>query len=421
MKERETMSKLKYRQGVAAMVLNNQCQILICQRSNDNQYYQLPQGGIKKGENAKTALLRELKEEIGTNNVEILAKLPDKTCYIWPDKLRYSSKYDGQEHQWYIVRLKDGESLETSKEFSRFRWVPFTQFLEHVSPHRRDSYQKVLDMIQKSNFSIGAMNLAGGKTTGQYFEELVGILRRLRQPNDGCPWDLKQTHESIRPYLIEETYEVVEAIDKKDMAALKEELGDLLLQIVFHSQLEAEAGLFTIDDVLQYLNDKMIRRHPHIFGTIEAKHSDTVLKNWEEIKKNERKGKKRDSILDGIPTSLPALLRARRVQERAQSVGFDWDSIDPAMDKVREEVEEFAEVCQEGIQAKIEDEMGDIFFALVNTARFVNVDPEKALEKTIQKFMKRFRYIERKLAERAIKLSDATLAEMDAIWEEAKE
>lgn len=253
---------------------------------------------------------------------------------------------------------------------------------------------------------------------GDKFQELVNIMKKLRHPENGCPWDLEQTHVSIRPYLIEETYEVAEAIDDGNMAKLKEELGDLLLQIVFHSQMEAEKDVFTIHDVIQHINDKMIRRHPHIFGNREAKDAATVLKNWEEIKKQECQH--RTSILDGIPKHMPALLRARRIQERVGSVGFDWQDIDPAMDKLKEEVDEFAHNCKHGSLDEIEDELGDMLFALVNIARFVNVDPEKALNRTNQKFMDRFRYIEEKLGGSGKELSEYTLEEMDAVWDEAK-
>ncbi len=262
------------------------------------------------------------------------------------------------------------------------------------------------------------MNQPNPNHAGETFQELVDIMKRLRRPKDGCPWDLKQTHASIRPYLIEETYEVAEAIDNNDMASLKEELGDLLLQIVFHSQMADEAEAFSVKDVIGHINEKMIRRHPHIFGDVQADDAATVLKNWEEIKKQEKEA--RTSILEGIPVHLPALLRARRLQERAQSVGFDWENIDPAMDKLREEVDEFAHVCANGTPAEIEDELGDMFFALVNIARFVEQDPEKALNMTNKKFMTRFQCIEKKMDEQGKKLSDATLAEMDVFWEEAK-
>lgn len=410
------MAKKKYRQGVAAIVLNNNDEVLIGQRRTDPTHYQFPQGGIKKGESAEDALRRELREEIGTEQVDILHKLTDKTGYVWPKYLRKKSKFDGQQHQWFVVRLQETAKLSPSKEFSAFRWVAFDEILNHTSPVRHEVYREV--MIQLSRAPLHLFASSRDTTPGEAFSELVAIMQRLRNPDGGCPWDLEQTHASIRPYLIEETYEVAEAIDKNDMTALKEELGDLLLQIVFHSQMEAEVDTFTIVDVIEHINEKMIRRHPHIFGTIEANDAATVLRNWEEIKKSE--GKKRDSILEGIPVGLPALLKARRVQERVSSVGFDWKDVDPAMDKVREEVEEFAHVCQQGDADAIEDELGDLFFALVNVARFVEVDPEKALERTVRKFMKRFRHIERTLTAQGIELSDATLEEMDVIWEKAK-
>jgi len=415
------MSNWRYRQGVAAVVLNQDNNILICQRADQPDHYQFPQGGVKKGEEYRTGLLRELKEEIGSDHVEILMELPEKTRYLWTDqssKKRY--KYDGQEHQWFVVRLRHGETLSRSKEFSEFRWVPYSRFLDSTSPERREVYGQVLEMI---NFCALSQlqepeKVKEKKSAGEYFEELVRIMEKLRDPEKGCPWDLEQTHESVRPYLIEETYEAVEAIDRNDMDALKEELGDMLLQILFHSRMESEVGGFTIIDVIRHISEKMVRRHPHVFGDTLASDSRTVLKNWEKIKKSERGD--RSSILDGIPAGMPALLKARRMQERAKSVGFDWQEIDPAMDKVREEIEEFFDVCRKQDQDKIEDELGDIFFALVNISRFVNVDSEKALERTVRKFSKRFRYIEKKLGEKGIALSDSTLEEMDKIWDEAK-
>ena len=250
------------------------------------------------------------------------------------------------------------------------------------------------------------------------FQKLVDIMKRLRNVDNGCPWDLKQTHTSIRPYLIEETYEVVDAIDSNDMAKLKEELGDLLLQIVFHSQIESENSVFAISDVIQHINEKMIRRHPHIFGNISAPDAETVLKNWEEIKKTE--GQQRNSLLDGIPRHMPALLKARRIQERASTVGFDWGSIKPVIDKINEEINEFMAVYETDQPDSVEDELGDIFFALVNLCRFSQVDPEKALNRTNDKFIKRFQVIEKELEKQGKKFSETTLEEMDEIWNQAK-
>lgn len=247
------------------------------------------------------------------------------------------------------------------------------------------------------------------------FDELVNIMRRLRG-DDGCPWDREQDHKSIRPYLVEETYEVIEAIDEENYEKIKEELGDLLLQIVFHAQMAEEKNRFNIDDVINHIVKKIKARHPHVFKSTKVKDSKEVLKNWEQIKMTEG----RSSVLDGVPRELPALLKATRIQEKAARVGFDWDEIDSVFAKVEEELAEFRAAYKEKDKEKIEDELGDMFFALVNLSRFLDANPEDALRGTIDKFVKRFRYIERKLEERGLKPSEVTLEEMDKIWEEAK-
>lgn len=247
------------------------------------------------------------------------------------------------------------------------------------------------------------------------FDELVSIMRRLRG-NDGCPWDKEQDHKSIRPYLVEETYEVIEAIDEDNYDKLKEELGDLLLQIVFHAQMAAEVNRFNIDDVISHIIQKIKLRHPHVFKSTKVKDSKEVLKNWEQIKLSEG----RESVLDGVPKDLPALLKAARIQEKAARVGFDWDQIDAVFAKVEEEMAEFRHAYKEHDKEKIEDELGDMFFALVNLARFLETNPEDALRGTINKFIKRFQYIEKELEARGLNPSQVTLEEMDKIWEEAK-
>lgn len=249
------------------------------------------------------------------------------------------------------------------------------------------------------------------------FERLVGIMARLRSEN-GCPWDREQTHESLRPYLIEEAYEVLEAIDRKDDTALCEELGDLLLQVVFHARLAAEASRFTIDDVANAVNDKLIRRHPHVFGDVDAKTASEVLVNWEKIKQSEGQGKR--SILDGLPDHLPALLKAYRIQEKAARAHFDWDDVQDVFDKVQEEIEELREAHASENKKALEEEFGDLLFSLVNLARHLKVTPEDALRRTIQRFADRFRYIETALERNGERLEDATLQRMDALWEEAK-
>ncbi len=247
--------------------------------------------------------------------------------------------------------------------------------------------------------------------------ELIDIMSALRGEK-GCPWDKDQTRESLKPFIVEEAYEVLEAIDEKNPEAIKEELGDLLFQIVFQCQIAREKGEFDMADVLDKIAKKMIGRHPHVFGDADYKTSEEVLVHWEAQKK--REGKQRDSILDGVPKTLPSLLRAHRVQDRASRVGFDWERIEDVLPKLDEELAEFREALQRKNAGEIEDELGDIFFVLVNISRFVGINPEDALRKTISKFISRFRYIEMAAADGGKTLSDMSLAEMDALWNEAK-
>lgn len=248
-------------------------------------------------------------------------------------------------------------------------------------------------------------------------DELVKIMAALRGEN-GCPWDKEQTRESLKPFIVEEAYEVLEAIDEKKPEAVREELGDLLFQIVFQCQIAKELGEFDMPDVIKKIGEKMIARHPHVFGDAEYKTSDEVLVHWEAQKK--REGKQRESVLDGVPKTLPSLLRAHRIQDRASRVGFDWDKVEDVLLKLEEELEEFRLALKAKRQEEIEDELGDIFFVLVNISRFVGINPEDALRKTISKFISRFRYIEMAASEQGKNLSDMTLAEMDALWDEAK-
>lgn len=250
------------------------------------------------------------------------------------------------------------------------------------------------------------------------FEKLIDIMSTLRGER-GCPWDKEQTRESLKPFLVEETYEVLEAIDEGDPSKIKEELGDLLFQIIFHCQIAKERNEFDMHDVIEKITEKMVGRHPHVFGDASYETSEEVLKQWEERKKEE--GKSRESILEGIPKELPSLLRAHRIQARAARVGFDWEKIEDVVKKLDEEIDEFREALIKKDQAGIEDELGDIFFVLVNISRFVGVNPEDALRKTISKFISRFRYIEMKASESGKRLSDMTLQEMDELWDEAKE
>lgn len=247
---------------------------------------------------------------------------------------------------------------------------------------------------------------------------LVQIAATLRGEH-GCVWDKEQTFASVKPLLLEESYEVLEAIDEDDRNHLKEELGDLLFQIIFLSQLSAEEDKFTIVEVIETICAKLIRRHPHVFGKETATSSQEVLARWEQIKQSEGK-KPRESVLDGVPRRLPGLLRAHRLQEKAARVGFDWEHADQVLDKVREEVTEFEDAFYRKNTQEMEDELGDILFALVNMARFIKVDPDRALSRSIARFISRFQLIEKKARERGKVLQEMSLQEMDELWEEAK-
>lgn len=251
------------------------------------------------------------------------------------------------------------------------------------------------------------------------FDKLVQLMARLRGP-DGCPWDRKQTTASLKPFLIEECYEVVDALDDGDPEKIREELGDLLFQIIFHARIAEEQGAFTIKDVIETNVEKMTRRHPHVFGEEKLETDKEVLANWEEIKKKEKGYRDRKSILEGVPRDLPSLLRAHRLQERAARVGFDWKHLNEALPKLDEELAEFKESLKKEDAAGIEEELGDVFFTLVNISRFLGVNPEEALRKTISKFIDRFRYIEEAAETAGRKLNDMTLEEMDRLWEESK-
>ena len=246
------------------------------------------------------------------------------------------------------------------------------------------------------------------------FDRLIEIMRRVKAE---CPWDKKQTHESIRQYLIEETYEVIDAIDEKDDASLVEELGDLQCQILFHSLLAEEREKFNLADVCNSIADKLVRRHPHVFGETKVNNSDEVLQNWEHIKMKE--GRK-NSVLDGVPKELPALIKAYRIQNKAGRVGFDWDNITDVVDKISEELTELKHSIEKENKDEVEDELGDLLFSIVNFARKFRINPEDALRKTIRKFVHRFRFIEKSLNEQGINIQDATLEEMDRLWEDAK-
>jgi tetrapyrrole methylase family protein/MazG family protein len=259
------------------------------------------------------------------------------------------------------------------------------------------------------------------KTAGEKFQQLVGIMARLRAPG-GCPWDREQTFDSIKPYTLEETYEVLDAIDRRNWNDLAEELGDFLLQAVFYAQMASEQELFRIEDALDAINRKLTRRHPHVFGDETAQSADDVLKIWGEVKAAEKrdKGKVEEGLLNSVPRTLPALVEAQQIASRAAHAGFDWENPEQVIEKLHEELAELDEARRHASQDELEDEIGDLLFVLVNLARFVKVDPEQALRGTNAKFRKRFGFIERKLAERGKKLEDSNIQEMEALWQEAK-
>lgn len=252
----------------------------------------------------------------------------------------------------------------------------------------------------------------------QTFDTLREIIAELRGPN-GCPWDKKQTHQSLKKYLIEEAYEVLEAIDEEDDDHLVEELGDVLLQVMLHAQIGEDEGWFSVDDVIRTLSEKMVRRHPHVFGSVDVEDAEEVVVNWEEIKKQE-KGHVRASVLSGIPKSVPQLMRAYELQKKAGKVGFDWEDVQPMMDKVLEEWKEFQQEVVKMDEEKMLGEFGDILFACVNIARHYKINPEEALYTTNEKFMRRFLYMEAKVAEMNKEMQELTLEQLDALWEEAK-
>jgi tetrapyrrole methylase family protein/MazG family protein len=252
----------------------------------------------------------------------------------------------------------------------------------------------------------------------QSFDKLVEILERLRDPVSGCPWDLKQTPLSLIPNFIEELYECVEAIEEEDNVSLSEELGDLMLHIVFQCQIASEEKSFNVEDVLNKINSKLVRRHPHVFGELDLNDADAVKMNWERIKKVEKTD--RISVLEGIPRALPGLIYAQRTQEKAASVGFDWQDHKPVMDKLHEEIAELNEALELDDQDKIREEVGDLLFTLVNLARKLHMDSETVVKETTRKFTKRFQYIEEHYRNTGEDIHAASLEELDSVWEKAK-
>jgi len=274
------------------------------------------------------------------------------------------------------------------------------------------SYESALHLtVNLSTFSYH--HSRKGNMASDAFNRFVGITKRLRKD---CPWDREQTHRSIRHSLIEEAYEVVDAIDHDASDELRKELGDLLLHVVFHANIAEEKGEFTLEDVIDGITEKLIFRHPHVFGDAKVENAEHVKRNWEKLKLEEG----RTSLMDGVPNELPALLRAHRLQEKASKVGFDWEKKEDVWKKVEEELHEFQRATGRGVSEEIDGEFGDLLFALVNYARTIGLDAENALRGTIRKFVRRFQYIEQRLGERGRDIRSSTLEEMDALWEEAK-
>lgn len=262
----------------------------------------------------------------------------------------------------------------------------------------------VLDYIKKDSYG---------------FNDLVEIMKILRSP-EGCPWDREQDHKSIRQNFIEETYEAIEAIDIEDSELLKEELGDVLLQVVFHSEIEQSQGGFNIDDVCDGVCKKLIVRHPHVFGDVVAETSDKVLTNWDNIKMKTKSQKTQSDAIDSVAKSLPALMRSTKVQQKAAKVGFDWDDVNGAMEKVSEELSELKEAVKSSDKENIHEELGDLLFAVVNVSRFLKEDSEKALYDACDKFAKRFRKVEELASEKDINMKEAGIEVLDELWDEAK-
>ena len=252
---------------------------------------------------------------------------------------------------------------------------------------------------------------------GTGFARLVEIMARLRSP-EGCPWDREQTFDTIKPYLLEETYEVMDSIDARDWDGLADELGDLLLQVVFFSQMAKEAEYFDVTDALEAINSKLVRRHPHVFGEGKAKTADEVVRKWDEIKAAEKVRPK--GLLAGVPRSLPALMEARQIAGRAAGAGFDWNNVDQVLEKLREELAELDVARQAGSPEALQDEIGDLLFVIVNIARFLKVDPEQALRGTNSKFRRRFEHVEKGLEAQGKSPREATIEEMERLWQEAK-
>lgn len=251
------------------------------------------------------------------------------------------------------------------------------------------------------------------------FYDLVEIMRCLRAPG-GCPWDAEQTHESIKKNFIEETYEVIEAINKKDKDLLREELGDVLMQVVFHARMSEEDGEFDINDVTDEVCKKLIERHPHVFGDVNVSGVGDVLDNWDSIKRRSKKQDKMSSAMDSVPRELPALMRASKIQQKAAKAGFDWKEIDGALDKLSEEIKELKEAIASGTVQEKTDELGDVLFSAVNVSRFIDIDAEEALTASTDKFVERYKGVEALAEEKGINMKESSLEELDRLWDEVK-
>ena len=259
-------------------------------------------------------------------------------------------------------------------------------------------------------------------TAGESIERLLEIMAKLRAP-DGCPWDREQTHESLKSDLIEEAYEVIDAIESGNSSDLEEELGDLLLQVVFHSEIAAGEGRFQFDAVANGISDKLVRRHPHVFGTVEVSGAGEVLQNWDAIKKAEKQGEdeKPSSIVSGIPKHLPALQKAHQIQKRAARAGFDWEHIDAVFEKLHEEIDELKEAIQSNQEEAVRDELGDLLFSVVNVSRFLGHNPEEILNQNVKKFVSRFQHVEDQVHATGRSMKDFSTAELDVFWTTAKQ
>lgn len=357
------------------------------------------------------------------NGLQVLDALDFQTEKYVPGTpalfLQVYSRFVASQLKLALLEVLDPELPVT---LVRAAGVPGEEVLLHVPLHEIDKHDLV-DHLTSLYIPAAQPVAAQAKPAAHPLDPLVDVMARLRSEN-GCPWDRKQTHTSLKRYLIEESYEVIDAIDEQDADALCEELGDVLLQIVFHAQLAQEAGSFTIDDIVETVTAKMVRRHPHVFGDVEANDVSTVLRNWDAIKKEEKSAQGKpepESLLSGVPRHLPALMHAEEVQKKAARVGFEWADVTGAVEKVAEEARELQDAVNDSDPAGQSAELGDLLFAIVNVARYLHVEPEEALRATTAKFMRRFQHIEERAAAAGRKLADMTVAEMDAFWNEAKE